>query len=256
MSEKAKKTAVIAFIAALMLSIGSSGSAKKSKIQCEDLKKGVGFYSYWILDLPAQERLDDASYKELNSIFLKVSGELMQKEFPAVVDISSVPELAPEKVIKSSLKGALWDINEKELIKEAAKRNLGYVIFCLVYSMPEGFKDGAVSLNTEEMPNIILEGGEYSISAQNYFCMEIILFDVKKSKKIEKSKSLKSVGSYKHWFVQKYPDFFNGESDELPEGVDYNSIDSYALFIEENLFKTLASLDVYTEIKACSGGEK
>jgi hypothetical protein len=226
-------------------------NAKKNKVNCESVKSGIGYFVYMMEEVPMFENLDAKSLSLVKKNYQTAVTQVMSEQYFSDSDLSEDPfNLKTEDVITTKMKGFSYDFDGKKLTQTALSKNLGYVFTFILYTVPFGPKEEKGMLDTEELPSIELKGPEGNYRAYNFISVRCFIYEPGAKKPIAKTKEKQY--SYREWFMKKYPEFFSGESEELPSGVDFNSGSQYQVFIKESLIEIMKTSPELVHLKTCT----
>jgi hypothetical protein len=224
---------------------------EKSKGNCDGLKDGVGYYAFYFTNIRGMKTLDEKSAAFVRTLYNTSMANLMKDKFKVYYNLREAPSsLKDEDVVKIKMQGAAIDFDEKKLAQAAASRNLGYVVGVVFYPSNIGLKDNSNMLKgLSEVPDIEFNDTPDKLKSFNFLSVQVFLY-ADSGKLIGKSK-FDMTDSYREWFMAKYPDFFSGKVDALPEGVDYNSSSQYQLFLQSTIAKYMDSLPDLVDLAKC-----
>jgi len=242
------------FLAVVLLALVVPVSARLAlgnKVSCDRIGKGAAYFLFFYKELPAVEKLNAEAVPVVQAMLQKA----LQKKVSALpgtaVDLSAPPaSLTQAQAVKLKLGGLDYSFQAKPIADAMAKGCNGYTYGFFCYTTNIGPKDVTKPLTPpqEELPVIELNNNGQTVKVFNFIWMQLTILDVSGK---EAAKGKEMAFSYRDWFNKKYPEFMSGQTDKLPEGVDYNAASQYALFIGESMQAVFDALPEHKALAAC-----
>ena len=247
---KTRRLFLIVVLLALIVPLSAQLAIGK-KVSCDQIGKGVGYFLFFYRDVPMLEKLNEAAVPVVQAMVHKALQEKVSALPGTAVDLSAPPAgLQSSQAIKLGLGGATYSTQAKPFAEAMKKAGVGYSYALIFYTTNLGPKDVSKPLSTamEELPSIDLNDNGNTIKVFNFIDIKLGILDAT-GKDVASSKEL--IFSYRDWFNKKYPEFMSGQTDKLPEGVDYNSASQYALFISESMQTLFDALPEHKALTSC-----